>query len=211
MRTVALLFLAFTAGCGAKFENVADDGGGAHDGGSVDGATYDGGTWSPVCPAAEPTVGGACATGGVECEYGDSVYTACNRLYACGRELTWNKVNYGGTCPSGMNPSVCAPSFASVTRGAECSAVGAACAYPEGACRCEYPGFGPPPPSDGGLKATWRCDDPPPGCPAHRPRVGSACSAPMSCMYVECAFEESCSMGYWHADPVGCANGGGSP
>ncbi len=217
MRTAwALLVVTMTAGCGAKFDTSSTDDGGVHDGGGGDdGGSHsdaggdDGGTWSPVCPASLPAIGSACTPEGAECEYGTSVYTACNTTVACAQGA-WRAQMFGGTCPSGPRPTVCAASFGDVPRGATCAPQGTECAYAQGACRCEFGGFGPPPPQDGGgALPTWHCDDPEPGCPPIRPRVGSTCNGPahMFCMYRECAFGEECTDGYWHASPVACANG----
>jgi hypothetical protein len=211
-------------GCGAKFESTTDGGpivgddvseagvdsgrDGESGDGATDGGTHDGG-WSPVCPASLPSVGSACTQEGVGCEYGTSILTSCNAIVEC-RQGAWQTATYPGpACPSGPNPPECAPSFASVPRGAACMPNGAECVYPNGACACETVFFGPPQPVDGGNTPTWHCDDAPPGCPAVRPHVGSACSTPnMDCMYVECAFGVRCAMGYWQAEPVACAQGG---
>jgi hypothetical protein len=220
MRSAWVLCL-LAVGCGAKFESTGDGGviigddvseagvDGGSDGAAGDGGSNDGG-WSPVCPASLPATGSACAQSGASCEYGTSVLTSCNAIVEC-RQGTWQTATYPGpACPTGPNPQPCAQTFSGVPRGAVCGPEGTECVYTQGACTCEPPVFGPPQPLDGGPTTTWHCTDAPPGCPAIRPRLGTACSTPnMDCMYVECAFSETCSMGVWQAQPVACANGGG--
>lgn len=219
MRTAwALLVVTMTLGCGAKFDTSGDDGG-AHDAGGGDdgggqsdgGGGDDGGAWSPVCPAAVPAVGTACSPEALVCEYGTSMYTACNTIRGCVQRVWQVAVYPGGTCPWGPNPRACAGSFGDVPRGALCGPQGIECDYPQGACRCEIGRFGPPPPQDGGGPLpTWHCDDPTPGCPSIRPRVGSTCSGGtpnMFCMYRECSFGEECTDGYWQAATLACAGG----
>ena len=217
MSGVALL----TGGCGGKFGDASvggDDGGGSdasaldggasdassHDGGGADGGATDGG-WSPVCPDSAPAIGSACTREGTECEYGSDRELACNLLVSCAQGA-WRKSTTPGTCPPpGPNPSECAPTFEGNVRGAACMPNGIECRYPRGDCRCSTFSGGPPPPPDAG--ATWHCDDPGPGCPVPRPRVGSACAMPgLSCMYKECELGESCDHGVWNVENVACAS-----
>ena len=215
-----MVALALVAGCGAKFEaaNAGNDGGSGGDASSDDGGPApdgepppDGGTWSPVCPASEPSVGSACPQENVQCEYGSSLNARCNRNYVCTRGVwqTWTPFG-GGNCNPGPNPGVCAPTFESVPRGAACAPQGTECDYHLGACFCMFDQFGPPRPVDGGVAPTWHCDDPGPGCPEPRPRIGEACSAPnQQCIYRQCEFALGCMAGYWQYQPVACAQGGG--
>jgi len=218
------------AGCGgATFDSIAaSDAGGdapsASDGDS-DSATHDGGPGddgpvgdapsdSPVthgpCPASPPTPGSACTREDLQCEYGTSQYVGCDILVQC-TSGQWQTQTFGDTCPGGPNPPECPPTMASVPSGSACGSQTITCHYDLGQCTCGFL-FGPPPPplDGGGPGYTWTCDDPGPGCPQPRPRVGSACTQDgQSCMYETCSYGQQCTGGVWQAEPVGCAQAGG--
>jgi hypothetical protein len=224
---LAAVVLVLTAGCGgATFEYGTDggptpspDGGPAPDGGGLpDGSSPDGQpppSWSPVCPESQPAIGSACSPEQLMCEYGAfDPDPACVTLVQC-ESGAWANQSFYGQCPDpGPNSAACAPTFASVPRGQTCSAQGTECRYAQGDCRCEVQFFGGPVPVyDGGYPSPkWDCDDPGPGCPEPRARVGSACATEgQTCSYRPCSLEEQCTNGVWQAPPIACAVPGGAP
>jgi hypothetical protein len=226
LSVVGVAVLASACG-GAEFNSVGDDGGGggndaanpsdasgSNDGGmpndgggqpDVHPPPQDGGTWSPICPMHQPSAGTSCAMEGLQCEYGNvDPDPACSTIMQCTNGTFQPSTQYG-TCMKQPNGSECASSFASVPRGAVCSPNGATCDYELGDCRCEVMLFGPPL-LDASVQPKWDCDDPGPGCPTPRARLGSACTMNgQSCMYRPCSFGEQCMNGYWQPELIACA------
>jgi hypothetical protein len=204
--------LALLACSGATFVPAAD--GGGDDGGNGD-ASGNGDTGrDPLCPAAAPANGDACATDGLACEYGSDPSPACDIIARCGQETRgrWF-VTPAATIGCGVsNPASCPTDYASVPRGQSCSSQ-ISCYYPEARCSCAVScssgGFCPAP-LDGGMPpSTWQCDLPPEnsGCPVPRPRAGDACATPaLSCDYGSCSggVALQCNTGYWQIVGVAC-------
>jgi hypothetical protein len=76
--------------------------------------------------------------------------------------------------------------------------VGILCPYAPVLCGCIQTGDGPAPDASG----NWVCSSAGQGCPADRPRIGSACTATAQddyCMYAVCGIGgvTSCSNGIW--------------
>jgi hypothetical protein len=121
------------------------------------------------------------------CEGGSSPVEVCDTVATCngGR---WQVTPAGsGSCGGGDGGS-CPPSFASVPRQQHCSPYGFDCDYPEGRCACAVPAG--PVPLDASAAAEWLCQDPAPGCPQPRPRLGSACTSAQDgvlCDYGACS------------------------
>jgi len=175
------------------------------------GPARDAGPTGP-CPASAPGPGDACTREGLECEYGTSQYPACDLVVQCSSGA-WQSESFGGDCPSGANPPGCPATMGGVPVGAACDANIGTCHYALGQCYCGgfFGGPQPPSPDGGGPTATWSCDDPGPGCPQPRPRVGAACTQEgQSCMYFTCDFGEQCTGGIWQGEPVGCAGAAGA-
>ena len=176
-----LIVGAGAVACGGKTDGDFDGGGG--DGGGTDGGPGPSGP----CPQAEPSYGAACSQANLECEYGGDPRTTCNRVWSCAGG-SWAMAKTGDpTCPS-TNSAAC-PSDASLASGA-CGDPGATCDYStSGAsrwCACTF--MGGPVQIDGGNQYTWQCGfGTMSGCPALRPRLGSACAQPdLECDYSVC-------------------------
>jgi len=171
---------------------------------------YDGGP-GPACPATQPAVGAPCSQESLECEYGTSQYPGCDAIVQCSSGYWGTEFGPAGYCPTGPNPEGCPASPDDVNDGgATCSTAGLTCHYALGQCYCGSL-FGPlPQPEDGGTY-NWSCDDPGPGCPQPRPRVGSPCTQEgQSCEYFACDWAQQCTGGLWQAEPEGCAGAGGA-
>jgi hypothetical protein len=180
------------------------------DGGSDSSPPPSDGGLVPACPTSAPTEGAACTPEGVSCEYGNDPSLQCN-VYAQCSLGHWqvNKPTVFG-CPTPPNDSACPGSYASVPVGQACGAlVGTTCSYPQGFCGCAVPQFGPYP-EDASAAAVWVCDQPEPGCPQPRPKLGSACTQEnQACDYGTCSLPTGTSMicknGAWENAPFGCA------
>jgi hypothetical protein len=194
-----LVLLLVVAGCGGATQGAPDGGTGSDSGGADGGST-------PVCPAASPGQGGACGPQGLTCEWGSSPLLECDVVGTCngGR---WEVTTVGpGECgppPTGTCPS----SFAAVPRGTHCSPDGLECTYPEGLCACAPTGG--PPVVDASAITAWACQDPAPGCPQPRPRLGTPCSQDgQQCDYGACTIPggtaEACQGGLWVESAVHC-------
>ncbi len=170
---------------------------------------YDGGP-GPACPATQPADGTPCTRESLECEYGQSQYPGCDVIVQCSAGFWGTAFGPAGYCPTGPNPDGCPASMSDVSGGgATCTSQGLSCHYALGQCYCGDI-FGPPQQQDGGTY-TWSCDDPGPGCPQPRPRVGSSCTQEgQSCNYFICAWSQQCTGGVWQAQPEGCAQAGGA-
>lgn len=159
---------------------------------------------SGPCPAERPREGGECRREGLECEYGASEYPSCDDVFECAARR-WVRTSFGVSCPSGPNDPSCPPTFQSVPRNQTCGPQGLTCHYDLGQCYCGV-SFGPPMPYDGGPQDfPWTCDDPAPGCPQPRPRLGSACDGRVPvCVYQQCDYGQACQDGVWQAELMGC-------
>jgi hypothetical protein len=192
---------------GSNDGNLPGDGGGGQPDVRPPPPPQDGGMWSPICPIHQPAAGVSCSMEGLECEYGNvDPNPACSTIMQCTNGTFQPTMQYGA-CVKQPNGSECAASFAGVPRGMVCSPSGATCNYELGDCRCEVQGFGVIPPLiDGSVQPAWDCDDPGPGCPTPRARLGSACTQNgQSCMYRPCSFGEQCQNGYWQPELIACA------
>jgi hypothetical protein len=151
-----------------------------------------------ACPPTLPTPGTPCTVRGSAalCEYGNDPWYGCNTVAYCDSQGGWYTVaSSESDCPTTL-PSGCAGSFAEAMSGGQNCASAPygqlTCRYPEGTCSCE---------SLGSLSCT------PPaaaGCPATRPHVGSACSAPCTTWGEGTCDGESmkCVCGTWQ--PIEC-------
>lgn len=174
-----------------------------------DGPITDGGL-SSACPSQPPAASSACGSQGVECEYGNDPSIACETIARC--DSTGWTVTPPSTqgCPTPPLGPTCPATFASVVEGASCSTP-TSCGYPQGTCTCEVY-CGPQYPlghtCEAGTPTTWHCEGGggQPGCPAARPRVGSACSTDkLSCSYGDCnSIDVVCQGGLWHTQHYGC-------
>lgn len=203
--------------CSGKTSDSTVDGGGSS-GTSVDGSSggsSSSGGLSSACPASAPTLGAACSTIGVDCEYGADPNVSCRTIVECAA-TGWVSptVQRGGsvTCPTPPQPAACPGSLAATT--GTCSAAGTRCVFAEGAsCTCEvYCGSQYPVghTCDAGTPTTWVCGGAPAGCPAQRPRYGSTCGQEgQTCSYSEpndCTTPDLvCTSGTWRVQSVGCA------
>lgn len=200
MRTYPLLLLgALLTACGGATLTTPSDGG-TDTGASGDSAVDTGGSYA-TCPASIPIADSACAFEGVKCEYGSNPTVSCNAVAQCQGGRWSIMVPPPGGCIPEPNPPACPPTFASVPRGASCSAAYPTfCSYPEGQCGCTV-ATGPYP-MDASAAAIWICDSPKVGCPRPRPRLGTACaSAGMVCDYGSCTLptgvQLECTGGVW--------------
>src|SRR5450631_221635 len=124
------------------------------------------------CPPTLPTYGTPCTERGSAalCEYGDDPWYGCNTVAYCDAQGGWYTVaSSDPDCPTTLS-SGCPASFAEATSSGQSACASApygqmTCRYPEGNCRCTV----------GGLTCTAPAAA---GCPATRPQVGTACSAP---------------------------------
>jgi len=204
---VASLAVAALAACGGDVFSPTDGGNSNDGGGTSDGGGTNDGGLTIDCPSSIPSSGANCAKEGLECEYGTSAELQCNTLATC-QGGHWNVVP---PVPDACQPpsSKCPPSFAQVPVDQACpDAVGTTCDYPQGTCGCtDY--FGGPVPADAAAAARWYCDNPAPGCPMPRPRIGSPCSQEgQECNYSPCTPSGTgtlCQNGTWHEQMIACA------
>lgn len=217
LATLCLSTLACTGQVFDEGKPTGDDAGDASPGDASpapDGSpTRDASPPSGPCPAQAPALGSACADEDLQCEYGQSEYPACDTVVQCSSG-SWQSYPMGGVCPA-PNPSSCPPTMAAAN-GSSCDPgpYGAtSCFYPTGGCYCGSLGGPIPIEPDGGYPPqTWFCDDPGPGCPLPRPRIGSTCTDEgVSCQYLQCNFAQSCTGGVWVSQPEGCAVAGSAP
>ena len=152
------------------------------------------------CPATMPT-SGPCAPPGLVCGYGDDPRPACRATATC--------------APSGWQPAVggCPPppteacrATVDAARGADCTTVGAFCAYGDVTCGCGNCFGGPC-----GGTPRWACPDPPtdPRCPRAMPNLGLACTVEGThCTYGACAANTNagrvCTGGVWVDERIAC-------
>ena len=171
--------------------------------------TSDGGV-SSACPNQAPTQGGACASKGLECEYGSDPNVACDTIARC--DPTGWTVTPPSTagCPTPPLGPTCPPTFASVKEGASCTTP-TACGYQQGTCSCEVycgPQYPLGHPCEAGTPTTWHCEGGggSTGCPDARPRIGSTCTTDkLSCSYGDCnSIGVVCQSGTWHSQHLGC-------
>jgi hypothetical protein len=214
---LSVVFFALAPACGGRFTGLgpAGDDGGTHDAAPGDaqgdviviGDDIDASPLPGPCPAAPPNEGDACsAAGQLDCEYGSSEFVGCDLVFSC-NQGAWQKTNFSQCPPPGPNPASCPATQADVPLGQTCAPAGLECDYTFARCFCNDP-FGPPPP-DSGITPTWGCDDPGPGCPQPRPRLGSACTGQQTCNYETCSYGEVCMGGYWTGEAAGCGGAGG--
>ncbi len=173
-----------------------------------DSGPNDGGL-SASCPANLPGDGAACASEGIECEYGANAQPNCNTVAVC----TNNAWHVRSPAPGGCvlpPPKSCPKSFKDVPVGQGCfSSYPSVCSYPEGTCGCEVSSGGPFP-ADASGAARWFCDAPKTGCPMPRPRLGASCTPDgLQCDYSPCALPTGtsvvCKTGTWHEQMFACA------
>ncbi|MEO8798411.1 MAG: hypothetical protein ABI551_11035 [Polyangiaceae bacterium] len=218
MKTLTLAFLALSAplflvpACGGA---VSGDEGSTPDGGSGNGSdagSDGGGGNAKACPATMQT-SGACSPEGIHCEYGTSNGSCDNPSVDCEHgqwtvPLAVPRPQCHGTeegCPGARSD---------ITPGATCGDTDRMCSYEgQGRCACSAQVGGPVQvnPDGGELPKQWRCETPQTGCPADRPRVGSACSSVgQSCDYGACSIPDGvmidCSKNaIWEFSDYGCA------
>lgn len=200
------------AACGASHEGgsggdsgVEGDAGGGRDAGSL----------VADCPAAPPTEGAACDHPALECEYGDDWSSACNVLAQCWRggalDRTWQvrePATTGCPTPTTTGPG-CPADPPSESSGCSESDPSTLCVYDDARCLCASLTSDP----GGPITYAWRCQRPPEaGCPAERPRIGSACDTEgLTCNYAVCSFGGGtyCTDGAWTEAIVSNACAGG--
>ncbi len=161
-----------------------------------------------ACPELAPEAGAPCATGALDesCEYGNAARSICDTRAQCWGDAGWHVVSPAfaedaGVCPTSL-PASCPATFAlasAADAGVACPS-SFTCQYPEGICGCVLE-----PNLEQGPPWQWSCSVPVPGCPAARPRWGTACSTPMTCRYSggcggELQGEDAiCGCGIWEA------------
>src|SRR5262249_42956191 len=101
------------------------------------------------------------------------------------------------------NPAaMCPADYSIVPRGQLCGTFASYCDYPQGRCACSFPP-GPPSPTP-----KWFCQDPQPGCPMPRARLGTKCTSEgMACDYAPCTVagvSQICRSGIWVQAVGGC-------
>jgi len=195
-RVLVLLGVLLATGCGGRtgIDELSSDDAGMDGESGPWGAPPDGGPWSVVCPAAQPTTGGACS-GDVVCEYGAAWWdVSCDIVMHC-TTGAWaiDAVSSESCFPEpGPNSAAC-PSDPTTVRPESGCDTPSICYYGQGAfCECQQRGeLG-----DAGLG--WICG-PDPGCPSTRPRIGAPCGADgLTCGYGdESGFEVECQGGAW--------------
>jgi hypothetical protein len=151
------------------------------------------------CPATPPTSGAPCAARGpaAACEYGEDPYYYCDPIAVCDLSMTWYVPQTDASalgCPTTL-PSACPPTFAGLASGQTACAPAperVTCRYPEGTCYCA---------PNGDVSCTAPAAA---GCPATRPRAGTACSAPCTTWGSGTCDGQSmkCVCGVWQ--PVQC-------
>lgn len=175
------------------------DSGPAQDSGPV--ISSDAGPPAGPCPPTPPMQATMCSVSlpNLECEYGDDPSPACNMLFQCDPNGSWQDIGTSGACSH--TTGMCAATYGAVPVNQACSAEGLWCNYPEGNCYCSssLPTPGP----------SWSCVALAPTCPPDRPRIGTACSAPgpnVTCDYGSCIGGAAvlCADGYWQQAPTAC-------
>ena len=164
-----------------------------------------------ACPVLVPDSGSPCQQPGeLDCEYGNDWNPQCNEVAQCWRggplNATWQvQLPYQGTdfaCPSATSLSPSCPSSVPETQtgvGSACTSAGVFCPYGPVMCGCiQQDSSG----ADASYSFSWVCSSPGPGCPAARPRIGSACSTSQQgafCEYAVCGVggATSCENGVW--------------
>jgi hypothetical protein len=211
---VAGAAVAVVWACSGKTSDSTGDAGSS--GASIDGASGgSSGGLSPACPATAPSLGAACSTLGLDCEYGADPNVSCRAIFECAAS-GWvaPTLNRGGStvCPTPPQPAACPASLGAAS--GTCTTAGTRCIFPEGAaCTCEvYCGSQYPVghECDAGTPTTWVCGGASAGCPAQRPRYGSTCGQEgQTCSYSEpndCTTPDLvCTSGTWRVQSVGCA------
>ena len=196
---VALPTLTLVVGCGSSPGTPLPDAG------------PPAGSLVSACPPSIPDGGSPCpAPGQIDCEYGNDWNSQCNTIAQCWRggplDATWQiQLPYSGvdfSCPTPTTLSPGCPSsppdsqIGSVTA---CSYDGGFCAYGDVMCDCIQQGSSSATPD---ASYAWICSNPGLGCPAARPRIGSACTSAedgVSCQYAVCAVGSAtyCTGGVW--------------
>lgn len=190
-------------GCGGSSASVDDagssgggDGSTSSDSGPSDGSTgSDGSTLSAACPSSVPADGSACATNGLECEYGSFVELSCDQIATCNGGK-W-QVTIAAECNfQAPDAAACPATRADVPDGTACTDMGLTCEYATGVCYCTVDHTGAP--------QVWTCF-PTSGCPYPRPRLGETCSTDgVQCDYSTCGASVQCKDGTWHTGNGGC-------
>jgi hypothetical protein len=155
-----------------------------------------------------PDSGSRCSEpGDLDCEYGTDWNPMCNTVAECWRggslDSTWQlqlaATGSNSPCPTPTDLSPLCPVSPPVA-GSSCgtAVMGILCPYAPSVCGCIQTADGPAPDASG----NWVCSDPGPGCPADRPRIGSACTPTSDndfCLYAVCGIGgvTSCSGGVW--------------
>ena len=164
-----------------------------------------------ACPAAIPSGGSPCpAPGQLDCEYGDDWNAQCNTIAQCWRggplDATWQiQPPYSGpdfACPTPTTLSRGCPASlpdAQTEPITACPSIDGFCPYGDVRCGCIEQTSSSATPD---ASYAWVCSDPGPGCPAARPRIGSACTSAeegTTCQYAVCAVgtATSCQGGVW--------------
>ena len=163
-----------------------------------------------ACPSVQPGNGEACGPEGLACEYGSATVVECDALAHCSGGRWYIDLPTAGdpVCDAG-SAAQCPSSMASVPIGQPCSPYELACDYPQGRCACSVRSVlaGP----DAAALATWICPSTSVGCPAPRPRLGTACAAHLECDYGTCAIPgadfQTCTNGMWSEQSVNCPGG----
>jgi hypothetical protein len=134
----------------------------------------------PSCPLALPVAGQACASSGLDCEYGSDPELDCDTLMRCSNGAWMTaQTPLPGVCAT-VNPALCAEQYGDITPMQACPAE-MDCYYSEARCYCGCGGelFSLCESNNPSPALYWGCDTPStatPSCPVPRPRVGSACS-----------------------------------
>jgi hypothetical protein len=168
-----------------------------------------------ACPAQAPAQGSACAQRALDCEYGTDWNPACNTVAQCWRggplDGTWQlqSPSKAAYCPTPTTLAAGCP--AASMDGQTCNASGALCQYGTALCGCfDFTSSA----QDASVSSHWVCTHPPAaGCPAMRPRVGSACAQEgLFCTYAVCNVGGAvyCTAGAWTLGiaPNFCSGGG---
>ena len=186
----------------------------ASDGGSSTGSAFPAdasgatGSLAAACPGSVPASGSRCSEpGDLDCEYGTDWNPMCNAVAECWRggslDSTWQlqaaATGSNSPCPTPTEPSPPCPvslPVADSACGPEVMEI--LCPYAPVVCGCIQSGDGPAPDASG----NWICSSPGSGCPADRPRIGSACTDTSDndfCAYAVCGIGgvTSCSGGVW--------------
>jgi hypothetical protein len=228
MRSILPYFFVATLvlGCGGATTHAQPDSGAATSPGGSEGGDAEAGStgssggadaagggdaaanaaWSPFCPNEAPAVGSPCTlqplqNENVQCEYGYVPSTLkCDPIFECvdGQWQQYPASSLGAcTGAPGPLPSSCPAAYGDVASGSLCPQVGVTCTYdPLHVCACEVVGGG----SGGAGSLAWECPTIGSGCPAQRPRLGTACTdtAGDDCTYYDaCDPSESCWDGVW--------------